>query len=267
MRRAPADGGAIAAAAALAAVMAGTALVVDTSAAAAFDAPKRLIAVVGIAFAAAAAFAFSHGANRGAALPWSGGPRARRAALWLTTAAFGLALLAAFVSPRSATSLDSMRALAVFAILLLLGASRVVEKSRSWLIGVFLGATMVNAVVSILQSRGRFQPFLLETFGDRQNTGAYAGNVGYLAITLALAGVLTLGLVMTARGRRARVALGLALGIFAVALVVNLNLTAMTSALTGAAGLPGTDCGGGKSAISGTPCRVPRRASAPVPGR
>ena len=235
MRRARADGGAIAAAAALAAVMAGTALVVDTNAAAAFDAPKRLIALVGIALAAAAAFAFHRLVEPDATRPWNAGPPTRRAALWLAAAGLVMALSAALASPRRGPSLDALRALAIFALLLPLGASRAVEKGRSWLIGVFLGATMVNAVVSILQSRGRFQPFLLETLGDRQSTGAYAGNVGYLAITLALAAVVTLGLVMTARGRRARIAFGLALGLFAAALVVNLNLTAMTSALAGAA--------------------------------
>ena len=234
MRRARADGAAFAAAAALAAVLAGTALVVDTNAAAAFDAPKRLIALVGTALAAAAAFAFHRRAEPDAARPSSPGPSTRRAALWLTAAALAMALVAALASPRRGPSLDALRALAIFALLLPLGASRVVEKGRSWLIGVFLGATAVNAVVSILESRGRFQPFLLETIGDRQNTGAYAGNVGYLAITLALAGVLALGLVLTARGRRARLASGLALGLFAVALVVNLNLTALTSTLAGA---------------------------------
>ena len=233
-RRPRADVGAIAAAAALAAVLAGTALAVDTNAAAAFDAPKRLIALVGIAIAAAAAFAFSRRADREAALAWSDGPRERRAALWLAAAAFGMALIAALTSPRRGPSLDATRSLAVFAMLLPLGASRVVEKRRSWLIGIFLGATAVNAVVSILESRGRFQPFRLETVGGRQSTGAYAGNVGYLAITLALAGVLALGLVMTVRRRSARLASGFALLLFAVALVVNLNLTAMTSALAGA---------------------------------
>ncbi len=234
MRRARADVGAIAAAAVLAAVLAGTALVVDTRAAAAFDAPKRLIALVGTAIAAAAAFAFSRRAQPAQARPWSDGPRDRRAALWLAAAALGLALVAALASARRGPSLDAARSLVVLAALLPLGASRVAEKGRSWLVGPFLGATAVNAVVSILESRGRFQPFLLETLGDRQNTGAYAGNVGYLAITLSLASVLALGLVLTAPGLRVRLASGLALGLFAVALVVNLNLTALTSALAGA---------------------------------
>ena len=234
MRSARADVGAIVAAVALAAVLAGTALVVDTSAAAAFDAPKRLIALVGTAIAAAAAFAFRRPGPE-AAQPWREGPRARRVALWLAAAALGMALVAAMASPRRGPALDATRSVIVFALLLPLGASRVVEKGRSWLAGVFIGATAVNAVVSILESRGRFQPFLLETVGDRQSTGAYAGNVGYLAITLALAGVVALGLLFEGRGSRARVLSGAALALFAAALVVNLNLTALTAALAGAA--------------------------------
>ena len=233
MRSARADVGAIVAAVALAAVLAGTALVVDTSAAAAFDAPKRLIALVGTAIAAAAAFAFRRPGPE-AAQPWREGPRARRVALWLAAAALGMALVAAMASPRRGPALDATRSVIVFALLLPLGASRVVEKGRSWLAGVFIGATAVNAVVSILESRGRFQPFLLETVGDRQSTGAYAGNVGYLAITLALAGVVALGLLFEGRGSRARVLSGAALALFAAALVVNLNLTALTAALAGA---------------------------------
>ena len=232
-RPARADVGAIVAAAALAAVLAGTALVVDTSAAAAFDAPKRLIALLGTAIAAAAAFAFQR-PRPDATRPWRDGPRSRRAALWLTAAAIGIALVAALASPRRGPSLDAARSVVIFALLLPLGASRVVEKGRSWLTGAFLGATAVNAVVSILESRGRFQPFLLETIGDRQGTGAYAGNVGYLAITLALAGVVALGLLLEARANRARAGYAALLALFAAGLVVNLNLTALTCALAGA---------------------------------
>jgi len=220
------------AAAALAAVLAGTALVVDTETAAAFDAPKRLIALMGTALAAAAAFGFS---RRGDGLPRTAGPPVRRAALWLAGAGLVLALLSALASPRQAVSLDAMRPLALFALLLPLGASAAVARAKAWLAGVFLGATAVNAVVSILESRGLFHPFALETFGDRQATGAYAGNVGYLAITLALGAVLALGIVLSSRRLPARLASAGALALFAVALLVNQNLTALTSTLVGAA--------------------------------
>ena len=228
--------GALVVAAALAAVLAGTALVVDSEAAAAFDAPKRLIALVGIALAAAAAFAFPrrHGGSDASAL-LRRGPVSRRAAAVLAAAALLLALLAALLSPRRDVSLDAFRSVAVFALLLPLGASSGVARARYWLAGTFLGATAINAVVSLLESRGLFHPFALETFGSRQETGAFAGNVGYLAITLALAAVLSLGLLLTAVRRRVRVAAGVSLLLDLAALLVNQNLTALTAALAGAA--------------------------------
>lgn len=226
--------GAIVATAALALVLAGTALVVDTEAAAAFDAPKRLIALLGTAIAAAAAFALSRRADNPAAPGLAAPPAARRAALALAALALGLALLAALLSPRRAVSLDAMRPVALFALLLPLGASGAFARGRDWLAGTFLGATAINAVVSLLESRGLFHPFPLETFGQRQETGAYAGNVGYLAITLALSGVLALGIVLTSRRPAARAAAGAALLLDAAALVVNQNLTALTSMLAGA---------------------------------
>ncbi|HWZ86630.1 MAG TPA: O-antigen ligase family protein [Thermoanaerobaculia bacterium] len=226
--------GAVVAAAVLSAVLAGTALVVDTEAGAAFDAPKRLIALVGTALAAAAALAFFRRGDGPAARPWIAGPASRRMALGLAAAALLLAFLAALASPRRALSLDAMRALALYALLLPLGASRAIEKGKAWLTGTFLAVTAVNAVVSILESRGLFHPFPLETFGDRQETGAYAGNVGYLAITLAFGAVLALGILLTSRRAGVRLAAGGALGLFALTLLVNRNLTALTSTLAGA---------------------------------
>jgi O-antigen ligase len=226
------DAGGTLSAAALAGVLAATALLVDSGASAAFDAPKRLVALLGIALAAAAAFAIPAGGEAWPR-PWSEGPAARRGAFGMAAAALLLAFVAALASPRRDIALDAARSIALFALLLPLGASRGVARGRYWLVGAFLGATAINAVVSILESRGLFQPFQLETFGERQETGAYAGNVGYLAITLAFAGVVALGLALEARWRYGRLAFGAAFALFAIALVVNRNLTALTSALVG----------------------------------
>jgi len=233
-RRAP-DVGAIAGAAALAGVLAGTALVVDTAAAAAFDAPKRLTAMLGIGLAFVFTFALRTGGGRPNDPPWAAGPAARRAALALAAAALLLAFVSALASPRRNVSLDAMRSVAVYALLLPLGASGAVELGERWLAGAFLAATSVNAVVSILQSRDLVHPFALVTFGARQETGAYAGNVGYLALTLALAFVLTMGILVTSRGAVRRAGFAAALVLFAAALVVNQNLTAITSTLAGTA--------------------------------
>ncbi len=220
--------------AALLLVLAGTALAVDTVAGAAFDAPKRLIALVGTALAAISAFAWR---PRGAApvRPWREGPTLRRAAFVLGAAALFAALVSALASPRRAISLDAMRTIALLAFLLPLGASRVAARGRGWLAGVFLAASAINALVAVLESRGLFRPFTLETFGGRQDTGAYAGNVGYLAITLAPASVLALGVVLQARRPLVRFLAGAALPLYSLALVVNQNLTALTALLAGAA--------------------------------
>ncbi|HKD19243.1 MAG TPA: hypothetical protein VKG23_15435, partial [Thermoanaerobaculia bacterium] len=229
------DPGAIVGAVALALVLAGTALVVDTEAAAAFDAPKRLIAMIGIAVAAAATFALRKPGGAAPAPPLLAGPPTRRLAFGLAAAVLVLALVSALASPRRDVALDAMRSVAVFALLLPLGASRTVAAAGRWLAGVFLAATAANAVVSILQSLDLFHPFPLETFGTRQETGAYAGNVGYLALALALAVVLALGLVLTQRRSAVRWASGFAAVLFAIALLVNRNLTALTAALAGVA--------------------------------
>jgi O-antigen ligase len=234
-RPARASSGAVVGAVALAVVLAGTALAVDSGAAAAFDAPKRLIALIGIAVAAAAVFGFGRGGDSTLRALGSEGPLARRAALGLAASALLLAMVSALASPRRPIALDAMRAIVLFALLLPLGASRAVGIGKKGLVAVFLGATAVNAIVSILQSRNLYQPFPLETTGARQETGAFAGNVGYLAIALAIAAVLALGLLLYSPSRGRRIAAGAGLVLFAAALLVNLNLTALTSMLSGAA--------------------------------
>jgi O-antigen ligase len=220
--------------AAVCAVLAGTSLAVDTTAGAAFDAPKRLITLVGAALAAAAAFAWPSAADRFSTL-WSRAPRSARAALVLAAAALAGACLSALLSPRRDVSLSAMRAIVLVALYLPLGASRIFPRGRTALAATFLAAAFVNACGSLLQSRGSFRLFRLETLGARQETGAFAGNVGYLAITLALAGVVALGLALTARRTAVRAAAGAALAVFAAALAVNRNLTALTALVAGAA--------------------------------
>jgi len=88
--RAGSDPGALAAALCLAAVLAATALAVDTSAAASFDAPKRLAAMLGAALASAAVFLWPSAAE-GARSPGEIlGRGARRAAAVLLAAAIVL---------------------------------------------------------------------------------------------------------------------------------------------------------------------------------
>ena len=227
------DPGAAVAAAVLALVLAGLALVMDSGADASFDAPKRLLAQVGLAIAAAAAFA---GPGRGAlSTAWRGLPAASRAAGWLLLGALGWAVVAALASPRRPAALDASRSLLLVALALPLGASRVVARRGRLLLGVFLGASAVNAAVSIGQSRGLYQPFELATVGLRDATGAFAGNVGYLAGALALAAVAALGILLFAAKPVVRLAAGALLLLFAAGLGVNRNLTALMGAGAGVA--------------------------------
>ena len=216
-------------------VLAATSLAVDTAASEAFDAPKRAAALLGSALAAAVALFVS--GDDALMERWRRMSRLQRAALALGAAAFLGALLAALASPRRPVSLSAMRSVTLLAMLLPLGASRAVARGRGWLAGSFLAACAINAAVSILQGLDLFHPFALQTTGSRQETGAFAGNVGYLAIALALASVAALGLLLAARSLIVRILCGVALALFAADLLVNRNLTALTAALAGVAAL------------------------------
>lgn len=225
----------------LAIALAATALVVDSGADASFDAPKRLIGL--FAIAAAAAFAFTRPVPG-----WSGlrifreGSPARRLALFFLLAAVGAALLSAVLSPRRPPALDAARTVLLFGLLLPLGASRVLERPNL-LLGVFLAGAAMNAAVSLLQASGRFQPFALKTSGNREAIGAFVGNVGYLALLLAIAAVMALAIALTARSRPLRTAAG-ALALLSLAgILVNQNFTAVLALAAGALVLMGGSYG------------------------
>ncbi len=219
------------AAAALAAALAAVGLLVDSGADAAFDAPKRLASLI-LVGVAAAALAFT---------PWrfpfsSDRALSRRGlVLGLAAAAVVWTLLSALVSPRRQASLDAARVLLLYLLLLPIGASRVLERSGRLLLGVFLAIASIDACVSILQARGVYQPFALATdVGSRESTGAYVGNVGYLALALALAAVAALAVLVWSRTTALRVAAGGAALLLAGGLLVNRNLTSFTALLAGA---------------------------------
>jgi O-antigen ligase len=140
--------------------------------------------------------------------------------------------ISALLSPRRTASIDCLRVLLLYALLLPLGASRPAGRRKSVLVAAFLGAAGVNAAISVLQSRG-IQPFRLQTFGTRNEVGALAGNVGYLALAVAFASVATLGLALAARKPVPRALFAVLLLLVHSALVVSRNLTAVLSAAAG----------------------------------
>jgi O-antigen ligase len=228
----PRDLSAWIAAGSLAIAFSGAGLAVDSGADASFDAPKRLTALLFIG-AAAAALSFS---------PWRS-PFAREKlssprslSLLLAGGALAWALSSAFLSPHRTLALDATRAMLLYALLLPIGASRALARGGRFLLGIFLAVAAVNAVISILQARGLYQPFALQTdLGSRESTGGFVGNVGYLAVALALAAVCALALLLTSRRLLVRAAAAGGALLFTGGLLVNRNLTSLTALLVGSA--------------------------------
>ena len=230
-KAAPDIGGAIAAAAlALAIVCAG--LAVDSGADAAFDAPKRLTALVAVGIAALAAFGFSRWTNPLSTTP-PGRLRLHSAALLLLVFCCAAAVVSALSSPRRVGALDATRALLLTALLLPLGASRVLEKHGKLLLLVFLVVAAVNTGVSVLQARNIYRPFALITPGSREATGAFVGNPGSFAVALAMAAVSCLGVLLWSSRTGLRAAAALGALVFVGGLLVNRNLTSWTALVAG----------------------------------
>ncbi len=217
--------------AALVAVLLGTSLLVDPTAYASFDAPKRLIGLCGAALAAFAVFGL--GTRPGTGRPtWGDVPPAARIALLAASGALLWASLSAALSPDRAVALDSLRTILGFCLLLPLGASAVVARRRNVLLAALLAAAAVNAALSLLQARG-VSLFRLQTYGTRNETGALAGNVGYLALSLAFAAVLALGILFAARQAGVRIFALAVLLLSLAGLFVNRNLTALVALVVG----------------------------------
>ncbi len=112
----------------------------------------------------------------------------------LAVAALAGAVVSALASPRRAMSLDALRGLLVFSLLLPLGASRVTARYGAAAPSALPRRSAPSTLtVSLLQGWGIYRPLPIEVTGARGATGAFAGNVGYLALALALAGVAALG--------------------------------------------------------------------------
>ena len=232
-RRRPNRGIVVATGALLLAIVA-SALLVDPRAEDAFDAPKRFAVLLLTAIAAAAVRASDSRRDRPDPLPRGSAASLARA---LFAAALLGAALSAFVSPRRAASLDALRSLAVFVLLVPIGASRVLARSGRLLLAGFVSVLALDAVVSLLQSFRLYTPFPLETAGGRLPTGAFVGNVGYLAIALALAAVAALGVAASETRPGVRFACGAAILLAVADLVVNQNFTSLTALAAGAVAL------------------------------
>lgn len=185
---------------ALAATVVATQWLVDPVAEAAFDAPKRLAAVVGLAVAAVATASLRR--------PVAGarGRRARAVLVLAGVAALAMTI-AAVVSPRQPLALDTLRRLALVGLALPLGASRLLDgPPRQWVAGAFVAAATVNAVLALLEAAIGLRLFSIASVAGRGATGALVGNEGQLALLLALAAVGTLAVAIAVPRRRAALA-------------------------------------------------------------
>jgi len=160
---------------------------------------------------------------------------AARAAAACVLFAAAAVLASAFFSPRRELAVDAERVLMAYALLLPLGASRVLEGTKKIvLLGAFFAIVAVNAAVSFLQARDLYRPFPLITRGSREATGAFVGNPGSLALALALCAVACLGLVLFTKRRWPRAAAGIGIVVFAGGLLANRNLTSLSALVAGA---------------------------------
>ena len=231
------DVGARVALATLALVLLVAPLAVDTSAEASFDAPKRFVVLLGAALAAAAALVLPRfGAHGGNALEtWrSADARARTIAV-LAAAALVATVVSAVLSPRAAVSLGALRAILPMALLLPLGASRVLARGGSaTLLAAFVAGAAVDALASLLERAGLVQLFVVESAAGRGGTGAFVGNEGSLALLLALGVVAALAVLLQARATAWRTAAGAALLVLLAGIAANPGLTALLALLAGA---------------------------------
>ena len=231
------DVGARVALAVLALVLLVAPLAVDTSAEAAFDAPKRFVVLLGAAIAAAAALVLPRFGTHDGAAPdtWrSAGARARTIAI-LAAAALAAAVISALLSPRAASSLGALRAVLPMALLLPLGASRVLGRGGgATLLAAFVAGATVDALASLLERAGLVQLFAVESAAGRGGTGAFVGNEGSIALLLALGAVAALAVLLQARATTWRAAAGAALLVLLLGIAVNPGLTALLALLAGA---------------------------------
>ena len=232
------DVGARVALATLALVLLVAPLAVDTSAEASFDAPKRFVVLLGAALAAAAALVLPRfGAHGGNALEtWrSADARARTIAV-LAAAALVATVVSAVLSPRAAVSLGALRAILPMALLLPLGASRVLARGGSaTLLAAFVAGAAVDALASLLERAGLVQLFVVESAAGRGGTGAFVGNEGSLALLLALGVVAALAVLLQARATAWRPPAGTALLVLLLGIAANPGLTALLALLAGTA--------------------------------
>lgn len=202
---------------------------VDTRAAASFDAPKRLVALLGIAAAGALAALFGLVPLR---LPAT---RRGRWALGTVAAALGLALLSAALAPRPAVAFDTLRTIVLFAAAAVVAAAPRLSRTvwRAVAAGFVAGAA-ANAAASLLQGAGALDLFAVVQEGGRGAASAWIGNTGVLGLAAALGAVLVVPMVVRGRSPARRVGAAALVLVLAAAAVAVQSVTGVLALGAGA---------------------------------
>ncbi|MCM2314995.1 MAG: O-antigen ligase family protein [Thermoanaerobaculia bacterium] len=216
----------------LAAGLLASGLIVDTGAESAFDAPKRLAAIVAAGLAAALVGAFVQPDRIRSA--WQGASRELR----LSVACFGLALLGTIVSallaPRRLEALASGRGTLILALVAPLAALLFDARGVRRMLGCFVAVAAVNSFVSLVQRAGVWRPFEIERIAGRTEAVGLLGNEGFLALVAALGAIAAAALWLDARGGGARALLAAGAVLNAAAVFANASLTSMLTLGAGA---------------------------------
>lgn len=229
--------------AALIVALIGTALGVDPFADASFDAPKRLLLLLGVSAATAA---WLWGSVSGSAVTSSlrvdrgrqSLPIASRAALVLAAASVAMIVISAIASPYPAVASPALRVMAIGALLLVLGASRLLDGAHAARFAAIAAALIaINALLSLLQAAGWKLPLSVTQIGGRFPTGALLGNEGYVALAAALMGAGCAAVALYARSAVSKAgvrnAAAAAIVIAVAAIVVNRQATAALALAAG----------------------------------
>ena len=208
--------------AALVAALLAAAFAVDPAAAAAFDAPKRLLVASSIAVAALALLFAPRTAARGA---WPAPVR------WANAAGAVLVIWVAMATLRADAAdaaLDQSRWMLLLGVVVVLGASPLLNRpARSWLAGAAVFGVVGNALLSGVQTMGLWPEFTVAGTGGRFDTGALLGNEGYVALACALLGAATSALLWTKPSVRVRAVAIAAIGLSLMIIFVNQQRTSL----------------------------------------
>lgn len=207
-----------------------TAWAVDPTADAAFDAPKRLAMLLGAGVAGMVLAWFAQAPD------WRAWSTAARYSALAGVALLACLAMATLASPRPDLSWTALRHALLAALLIPLGASRLLAGGYGRRLFLLAGAAVLgNALISLAQLAGWRLPLAVESIGGRFASGALLGNEGYVALACALLAAACMALALFGQTARTRLWAGLAILPALAAILANRQATALAALLVAAA--------------------------------